>query len=538
MALSVHSTLTKNVPALRFFYLALILLLAALLRLYGLADFPVAFNQDEAVNGYDAFCIFHTLRDHHGNFLPCMLQAFNDWNSPLLTYLTAPFVGVAGLSEWSVRLPLALMGVLSIWLFYLLVKKLFRSEWIALFSALCLSIMPWHIHASRFAIPPSCVPCFFILLLLLFWGAVNNASTRSYIRFVGVGIGAGLLAYAYPTQKLFAPMALLIGVLVFGRGMLRKHVAAGASFLVLTAPMYLLTMLDPQKYNGRFSQVSLFGLGGNIAGEFLTRFVEYLSPSFLFGSGDPDIVQKVPGQSVVPWFLFLFCYLGIGAGICQVLWKPNIAPVPRKFTIFLLLLFLASPIPASLTSAHLHSFRSIQIAPLALLFCMFGVFALVHLLEHQPRVTLFIGIVLFSLAIYRIAGVVKSYFVSYPAMSKIEYGYGIKATMKFLLAHKSDFSCITVDSRANQPYIYYLFYSRYDPRKLQYSAINAHPAKPGEWLDVDQIGKFHFRQVTDDDLRDARVIYRVSDRTQPYAEVLYKKDRGCFAIFAFTYGNQ
>src|SRR6476661_3890481 len=83
--------------------LGLIVLLAFFLRIYDITGNPSGLNQDEAVNGVDAFSLSQTLRDHHGNFLPVLLESFEDWASSLLTYLTVPFVWVLGLSEFSVR---------------------------------------------------------------------------------------------------------------------------------------------------------------------------------------------------------------------------------------------------------------------------------------------------------------------------------------------------------------------------------------------------------------------------------------------------
>lgn len=45
----------------------LMLFLTAFTRLTQLQDFPRGLNQDEAVNGYDAYTLWLTGRDHHGN---------------------------------------------------------------------------------------------------------------------------------------------------------------------------------------------------------------------------------------------------------------------------------------------------------------------------------------------------------------------------------------------------------------------------------------------------------------------------------------
>ncbi len=48
-----------------------------------------------------------------------------------------------------IRLPFALMGILSIYLFYRLVRKVFNDDKIALISTLILGVIPWHVTESR-----------------------------------------------------------------------------------------------------------------------------------------------------------------------------------------------------------------------------------------------------------------------------------------------------------------------------------------------------------------------------------------------------
>ena len=149
-------------------FLVLILLVAAWLRFVDLGTNPPALNQDEAVNGYDAFVLGKTFRDHHGNFLPIMLQSFDDWASPVLTYISVPFIKIFGLSVLNVRMVVALPGVISVWLFYVLLKHFFSNKDLAMVGAFLLAISPWHIALSRWAVPPSVVSFFLFLFLDVF----------------------------------------------------------------------------------------------------------------------------------------------------------------------------------------------------------------------------------------------------------------------------------------------------------------------------------------------------------------------------------
>jgi len=138
--------------------LFIILILAAFLRIYKLSSIPPHLTSDEAALGYNAYSILKTAKDEYGNFLPIIFKSFGDYKPGLYVYLTVPTVVLFGLSEFSVRLPSALAGVLAVWLIYKLVNYLFPDKKYSFFSfrfslgdiaALMLAISPWHIHFSR-----------------------------------------------------------------------------------------------------------------------------------------------------------------------------------------------------------------------------------------------------------------------------------------------------------------------------------------------------------------------------------------------------
>ncbi len=129
---------------------ALLLLLAAVLRILFLSDIPNGFTTDEASTGYDAYSILATGRDQHGEFLPFFAQSFGDYNESLYRFITVPSIAVFGLNEFATRLPAALAGVLTVWIVYLL-GKTWHDEHLAWNAALLLAISPWHIFFSRTA---------------------------------------------------------------------------------------------------------------------------------------------------------------------------------------------------------------------------------------------------------------------------------------------------------------------------------------------------------------------------------------------------
>ena len=141
--------------------LAIILLVAASLRLYQVGSVPPSPDWDEAALGYNAYSILLTGRDEYGKFMPVILQSFDDYKPALYMYLIVPFIPIFGVSIISVRLPSVIFGVLTVLATYFLVKELFDklrtkdgkdySKQFALLASFLLAISPWHIQFSRIA---------------------------------------------------------------------------------------------------------------------------------------------------------------------------------------------------------------------------------------------------------------------------------------------------------------------------------------------------------------------------------------------------
>jgi len=129
--------------------LALIMLLAVVVRLVGLTSVPPALGQDEASNGYDGYCLLRTGCDRWGHRWPVLLEAFGrgDYRPALYAYLVAPCTAVVGPKRLALatRLPAALLGVVTVLALYGLVRRLDRPV-TGLWAALLLALSPWHVY--------------------------------------------------------------------------------------------------------------------------------------------------------------------------------------------------------------------------------------------------------------------------------------------------------------------------------------------------------------------------------------------------------
>lgn len=486
-----------------FYLLGLNLLLALFLRLYNLAGIPVWVTPDEAVNGVDAYSLSQTLRDHHGNFLPPMLESFDDWASPALTYLTVPFVWLLGLSEFTVRLPVALTGVASVGLIYLLVKKLTNRKELALLASFLLCLMPWHIISSRYAIPNNIVTFFLLLTLYLF--IVVCEDKPAIWKFAVVGLCAGFQVYIYPTQKVF--VLLLLGLFLLSdvlaktslKLIFRKYAAIFGTFLLITSPVYLLTLADPGKYNARFNDISILSTGGNPFIEFFKRYFSYFSLDFNFGAG---ITYK---------FLAVFYIAGIIACL-YALFARTPSFISKPVSLILLGWLLIYSIPASLTIDYYHFNRSIHGFSVILILVVIGFGVLLDFLKNKRLVipVAWAVVLLFTAYYFYIFG--AEYFVNYPRTTNDEFQHGAKAYSQYLALNDARYRSVKVDSRVTKPYVYYLFYSGKDPRQYNYVEINARRTPEEQLIGVLKLDKYTFGPITAGDLANTTEIYAVKDK--------------------------
>ena len=192
--------------------LVIILIFGTIIRMYQIDKMPNGLNIDEASSGYDAFSIMKYRIDRNGNSFPVVLYAWGSGQSVLYSYIMIPFLIIFnGLTVFSMRFPMALIGSISILIIYLLLKNIFNNKKIALIGAFFLAICPWHIMKSRWGMECNIFPDIILLAtLLLVIGIKNKKAILQILSFILLGISA----YSYAASYLFLPI-FVIGVLVF-----------------------------------------------------------------------------------------------------------------------------------------------------------------------------------------------------------------------------------------------------------------------------------------------------------------------------------
>lgn len=484
-----------------------IIILAFVLRFYKLNTIP-AINADEASWGYDAYSLIQTGKDQHGNAWPIDFQSFNDYKPGLYGYIILPFVKVLGLNEWSVRLPNALLSVISVYLIYLLVKELFGKdkEIHALFAALFLAISPWHIHFSRGGWEANVATFFITLGVFLF---VKRKLALSILFLV-------LSMYTYQATRVFAPLIGFGLVLIYRKELFTrkniKHLAFNTIFLTI---LLLPLVIDFTKGNvlSRAAGVGLFADPGprsrveELRGEhpdinsiivkaihnkvvtyslaFVANWASHFHGEFLFLSGDAVQRNKVPetGQMYLTDIIF------VGAGLIYIFRKK----LDKSWQIILMWV-VVGPVASALTFQAPSALRAENLVVPLVVVSSFGLTKITELIYKYKKISslayLFIGL----FVIWGLARYLQMYYVhmakEYPYSSQ----YGVKELVSFIQTKQDKFKKVLVTDRYDQPYVLFLFYMKYPPAKFQ----NEHTLTPKDqygYSTVNHFDKYFFTSI-------------------------------------------
>jgi len=457
-----------------------ILILATLLRFYRLGDYP-ALNADEAAIGYNAYSLIQTGLDEHGNPWPIHFQSFNDYKPGLYFYLVLPMVNFFGLNEWSVRIPNALLGVLTIYLVYLLVTELkikskLRPELIA---ALFLAISPWHIHFSRGGWEVNTATFFMTLGVLLFIRGLRNLPSLFLSAFF-----FALSMYTYHAARIVSPLLVLSLVIIyfdefkksFGKLLLTGLVglvcvlpiikdltqsdvlsrAAGVGLFADSGPVNRINEQRGEHTN--FNDVStkfLHNKAVNYTLAFFENWMAHYHGLFLFLSGDDIQRDKVPETGQMYMVDALWVVFGM-------LWMLKRFGKGEKLILYWLLI---SPLAAALTFQSPHALRAENMVIPLVIIAAIGFVNTINWLGsrkifvyHRRWLSfayLFIGL----FVIWNFARYEHLYWVhmskEYPYSSQ----YGVKELVSYVSENEDKYQSIVVTTRYDQPYILFLFYN-------------------------------------------------------------------------------
>lgn len=492
----------------------IILIIGAYLRLFLLSSLPPSLTWDEASWGYNAYAISVEGRDEFGRFLPLThLESFGDYKPPLYAYITAPFVKIMGLTELAVRLPSALLGIMTILITYLLTKKIFysasgnRKEIIALLSAGILAISPWHILLSRAAFEANAATLLIVLGIYLFLVSLEK---RWLLPFSVLSLVASM--YTFNTARVFVPLLGIFLLIKYFNVLKQKKtelVISALLGLVIFTPLFLFLLTPQAKL--RFTEVNIFSDPGIVLEanqqiknnnnqiwsvilhnrrigyglSYVRHYLDNLNPQFLFirGDGNPKFSIQEVGQMYIweiPFFILGILFL-----------------FRKKEGHFLIIPFwiLLGLIPAGTARETPHALRIETVIPTFQILTAYGLFYSLSFFNKKIfRIkTVVIPILLISVfAVFNFLYFIHNYFTHYPVEFSNEWQYGYREVIEYIIENESYYDKVQITEALGRPYIYFLFYSKYPPVKFREQAVIRKDAVG--FTHVRKIGKYSFKE--------------------------------------------
>jgi len=228
----------------------IVLATATLLRFYDLSGLPPACYRDVALTATDA------LRAAAGH--PRLHYTYDEG---LYSNLLAIVFLLLGASDWTVRAPGALFGVLTCWGVYRLGRALGRGP-ASLYGAALLAVSFWHVLLSRSGFRAVLLPCLLVhSAALLVEGLRGGGKWRLALGGALFGLGV----HVYPSIR-FAPLFLPAYLLAETRGGAAgdRHKAVGGvllfagAALAVAAPMLLHYLHHPEHFTYPRRVLSVF----------------------------------------------------------------------------------------------------------------------------------------------------------------------------------------------------------------------------------------------------------------------------------------
>jgi tetratricopeptide (TPR) repeat protein/4-amino-4-deoxy-L-arabinose transferase-like glycosyltransferase len=481
--------------------LGLIVVLAAVVRLYNLVENPPGFFADEASFGYNAYTILHTGKDEFGARLPLFFKAFGEYKLPVYIYSQVPFIAVLGLSELPVRLTSAVYGVLTIVAVYFLMRVFFQKDGPALAAAATLAVSPWHIFYSRTGLGDILVHAFWLTLAI----ALFVLGTRRPVFLVASALAFVFALFSYRAAWVLTPPILAVLIVLYHRELIRHWRFSVVAALILAAAGIFILVHVRSADTDRAQELSITSLDLSLPDTIKKGFENYrtqFTDSFLFdGSGEDHIRHVVPGIGWVSWWQVPFLVFGTLA----LLWRPT------RPKLLLLALLVIYPLPtATARGGPSSSHTFFGVIPFTLI-TGYGVWAAAELLAsvrwrplRPVRLALAGGVLLGATAGagVALASFLDTYHGEYRQLSA-DYGgwqWGPKQIVERFEALESDYDEFYLEPSFNEPGYFFTFYApdgcakcivahwdHWDPSKRQLFAMRPETLMPVDNFDVHEI---------------------------------------------------
>ena len=434
-------------------FLFFIFMIGSFVRLFAIGRFPNALNVDEASSGYDAFSLMKWGIDRGGNSYPVYLYAWGSGQSVLYSYLMIPIIAITGLTEYGIRLPMAITGVISLYVFYYLIKNIFDKKKYGIIATAFFAICPWHIMKSRWGMECNIFPDLILLAsLLLVLGLKKKNTQLQILSFVVLAISS----YSYGTSYLFLPVFVLgtLGYLIYKKELtIKKSIIYLLIMFVLCIPIIIYIFINtfgleqitigkvtiPKLLVNRYDEVSTV-FSGNIFENCVNNLLETLR--ILILQNDKLEWNAIPQYGL--FYLISIVFFIIGLRACVKKYKEN------SFNQIMNIWMIAAIVLCAFCEANINRINIIMIP--CIYYIVVGLF---EFLTKYKQLTVCIAVIYVVLFIeFMYSYVNKDYNKYYTFTSGVEDVVDYCKTL--------DVDNIYCKYSFKEPFMYFMFYGQED----------------------------------------------------------------------------
>jgi len=489
---------TKNKIAIIFFFG--IILLGFTFRFIKFSNIPVSLNRDELALGYNAFALASEGKDEWGQSWPITFKSFGDYKLPGYIYLLIPFVKLFGLTDFAIRLPSLIAGIINIWLIFLIAKKTFPKQPLTpFFAALMLALMPWAIHYSRIGFEAQVGLSFTLATIYLL---ISSQKSKKLSLLAPLTLMAAMLTYNSPL--LLSPFILLSYIFLFYSNHKKHLLISFASLLLFVVAIFIaitsllsvsqaktgiIIFTDPTlNYFQREARLHLSDTSQLLASVFANKYVffskvtiqNYLktfSPIFLLTQGGQHSWHSIPN-----WAHFTYTQYGLFfLGLIIIISKYR-----HKLSLWLLFLLLIGPMPAAITVDAPHTTRSLLFLSLAAL----PIAVSLTWIYQQFCSKKYLSFILILIVLAESTFFLKDYLFTYPQKHGASWKTGLKQAIFNINSYPTDLPVYITDYQSS-PYIYVLFYQQILPSQFLPS-VKYYPPDNAGLIHVKAFTRYHF----------------------------------------------
>ena len=379
--------------------------------------------------------------------LPLYFQAFGEYKNPVYVYALVPFLRFLALSPTVERLPAAMLGLAAVLFLTLAAWRVTRSLPITLFTLVLLSLTPWLTQESRVGFEV-------VAMVAAMSGALWALAARPPLRLRHYALAGGFLGvavFAYSTGRLEVALYMGAFVAVFGS----THRWRGKWWLTLAPVIAAYTtlavwaLLHPGALTARFAALSIGADGaplGTVVMRFISNYVQYFEPDFMFVHGDLNIRHNTGITGMLLWVTAPLLIAGIA-----VCWQRRREALPM----FVLACLVLGPFAASVTAngGEPHALRSAGMLPFWMLLAVYGLSGFAGMLRGiDRRIELATAAVLCAALLVQGARYTVDMFTDYPLRAAGAFDTG-EAPAMLAAEAVAQGSTIYLSSTLDVPYI-------------------------------------------------------------------------------------